>query len=113
MLGWIFFRAQNLEQAWEMIHKVLQPGKYLLLDRLHTGYVWSALPIGIDPVGYLIAAILPVATLIAYFIYRDLWPRWSQRALIALPVAVVYGAVVAGFVFIYLRPVRQFIYFQF
>ena len=27
--------------------------------------------------------------------------------------AVAYGAVVAGFVFVYLRPVRQFIYFQF
>jgi len=113
MLGWVFFRAQNLEQAWAMLQKVVQPGQYLLLDRLHSGYVWSALPIGIDPVGYLIAALLPVATLVAYFIYRDVWPRWSQRALVALPVAVGYGAVVAALVFVYLRPVRQFIYFQF
>jgi len=113
MLGWIFFRAQNLDQAWAMLHKVLQPGKYLLLDRLQSGYVWSALPIGIDPVGYLIAAILPIATLVAYFIYHEVWPRWSQRALIALPAAVAYGTVVAAFVFVYLRPVRQFIYFQF
>ncbi len=113
MLGWVLFRAQNLEQAWAMLQKVVQPGKYLLLDRLHSGYVWSALPIGIDPVGYLIAAILPVATLVAYFIYRDVWPRWSQRALVALPVAVGYGTVVAALVFVYLRPVRQFIYFQF
>jgi hypothetical protein len=37
----------------------------------------------------------------------------SQRALIALPAAVAYGTVVAAFVFVYLRPVRQFIYFQF
>jgi hypothetical protein len=113
MLGWVLFRAQSLEQAWAMMHKVVQPGKYLRLDRLHSGYVWSALPIGIDPVGYLIAAILPVATLVAYFVYRDVWPRWSQRALVALPVAVAYGTVVAALVFVYLRPVRQFIYFQF
>jgi len=113
MLGWIFFRAQNLEQAWGMIEAVFTPGKYLRFDQLHSGYLWSALPIGIDPVGYLIAAILPVATLIAYLVYRDLWPRWSQRAALALPVAVAYGTVVAAFVFVYLRPVRQFIYFQF
>jgi len=113
MLGWVFFRAQNLEQAWAMLRQVLQPGKYLLLDRLHSGYLWSALPIGIDPVGYLIAAILPVATLVAYFVYRDLWPRWSQRAVVALPAMIAYGTVVAAFVFVYLRPVRQFIYFQF
>jgi len=113
MLGWVFFRAQNLEQAWAMVGKVVQPGGYLRLDRLHSGYVWSALPIGIDPVGYLVAAILPVATLVAYFVYRDLWPRWSQRAMVALPIAVAYGAVVGAFVFAYLRPVRQFIYFQF
>ncbi|HLH92630.1 MAG TPA: MBOAT family O-acyltransferase [Xanthobacteraceae bacterium] len=113
MLGWVFFRAQSLDQAWAMLQKVLQPGRYLRFDRLHSGYLWSALPIGIDPVGYLIAAILPVATLVAYLVHRDLWPRWSRRAVVALPVAVAYGTVVAAFVFVYLRPVRQFIYFQF
>jgi hypothetical protein len=30
-----------------------------------------------------------------------------------LPVAVAYGTAVAGLVFIYLQPIRQFIYFQF
>ena len=113
MLGWIFFRAQNLEQAWEMIHKVLQPGKYLLLDRLHTGYVWLALPIGIDPVGYLIAAILPVATLIAYFIYRDLSLALVAARFDRLARGRGLRGGGCGFVFIYLRPVRQFIYFQF
>jgi D-alanyl-lipoteichoic acid acyltransferase DltB (MBOAT superfamily) len=113
MLGWVFFRAQSLGQAWAMIHQVLQPGKYLLLDRLQSGYLWSMLPIEINPVSYLLAAILPIGTLIAYYVYHDLWPHWSQRWAIALPAAVAYGAVVGAFVFVYLRPLRQFIYFQF
>lgn len=113
MLGWVFFRAQNLTQAWAMIQQVLQPGKYLLLDRLQSGYLWSVLPIEINPVSYLLAAILPIATLAAYYVYHDVWPRWSRRWSVALPAAAAYGTVVAGLVFVYLRPIRQFIYFQF
>jgi D-alanyl-lipoteichoic acid acyltransferase DltB (MBOAT superfamily) len=113
MLGWVFFRAQSLEQAGAMIGKVVRPSQYLRWDSLRSGYVWSAVPIGIEPTSYLVAAILPLATLAAYFIYHDLWPRWSQRAAIALPAAVAYGTLVAALVFIYLQPVRQFIYFQF
>jgi D-alanyl-lipoteichoic acid acyltransferase DltB (MBOAT superfamily) len=113
MLGWVFFRAQNLEHAWAMIEKVIQPASYLRLDRLQSGYIWSALPIGIDPVGYLLAALLPIATLIAYVVYKDLWPRLAQRPVLVLPVAVAYGTAVASLVFIYLQPIRQFIYFQF
>jgi D-alanyl-lipoteichoic acid acyltransferase DltB (MBOAT superfamily) len=113
MLGWVFFRAQSVEQAWAMIGKVSDASAYLRLDRLQSGYAWSALPIGIDPMGYLAAAALPIATLAAYFIYHDVWPRWSRRPMIALPAAVAYGTVVAAFVFVYLQPVRQFIYFQF
>jgi hypothetical protein len=96
-----------------MIAKVLQPGKYLALDRLRSGYIWSALPIGIEPMSYLLAAALPIAMLLAYVVYRDLWPRWSRRAAVAFPLAVAYGAAVVALVFIYLQPMRQFIYFQF
>jgi hypothetical protein len=83
------------------------------LDRLQSGYIWSAMPIGIDPVSYLLAAVLPMATLLAYAVYRDLWPRLARRPTIVLPIAVAYGTAVAGLVFIYLQPIRQFIYFQF
>jgi alginate O-acetyltransferase complex protein AlgI len=113
MLGWVFFRAQSLQQAWTMIEKVLQPGAYLRPEHLHSGYVWSALPIGIEPTSYLVAAILPIATVLTYLVYRDVWPRLSRRPAIALPAAIGYGTVVAGLTFIYLQPVRQFIYFQF
>jgi len=113
MLGWVFFRAQSLEQAWTMIEKVLQPGNYLRLDLLHSSYVWSAIPIGIDPVSYLIAAVLPVAMLLAYLVYHNIWPRLARHPAIVLPAAIVYGTVVAAPVFVYLQPVRQFIYFQF
>jgi hypothetical protein len=113
MLGWIFFRAQNLEQAWSMIDAVLSPGRYLRLDRLTSGYIWSALPIGIDPVGYLLATLLPIATWIAYVIYHDGWERLSRRPAVAVPVSIVYGTILVALAFIYLRPVRQFIYFQF
>jgi hypothetical protein len=83
------------------------------LDRLQSGYIWSAMPIGIDPVSYLLAAVLPMATLLAYVVYRDLWPRLAQRPTIVLPVAVAYGTAVAAPVFIYLQPIWRFIYFQF
>jgi hypothetical protein len=96
-----------------MIDAVLSPGRYLRLDRLTSGYIWSALPIGIDPVGYLLATLLPIATWIAYVIYHDGWERLSRRPAVAVPVSIVYGTILVALAFIYLRPVRQFIYFQF
>jgi hypothetical protein len=39
------------------------------------------------------------------------FPLW--RAAVAVPMSIAYGAAAVALVFIYLRPVRQFIYFQF
>ncbi|AFM24498.1 MBOAT family O-acyltransferase [Desulfomonile tiedjei] len=99
MLGWIFFRAETLDQAFGMISKVFNPLGYLSL--------------GLRESTYLIAAALLVAIIAAYFVDSLPAPRrtgeriaWVAGESIAITVAVVL-------VFVYLRPISQFIYFQF
>jgi len=38
-LGWIFFRAQDLSQAWSMLHAVLSPGSYQQFVLPNTFYI--------------------------------------------------------------------------
>ena len=113
MLGWIFFRAANLSQAFEMLEKLLHPANYLVLSRLHSGNVWSALPINIEPMSFLAVAALTIGMLGVYWVRKQVWPRLNERPAIALPASLIYGTIVVAMVFVYLRPARQFIYFQF
>jgi len=99
MGGWIPFRAQTFSQLINMVGCVLNPFKYfsaLLLVR--EDYVVAVLLL----LGMLVCAAL------RYFYQRLTWLRK-----LALPFYGL-GVVCATFlILVYLRPVRQFIYFQF
>jgi len=111
--GWIWFRATSLEQGWEMTALLLDPDAYLNWDKLEGGYLWAAIPININPLSYLLAGTLLAAHLIVFAVYKGLWPRMGARTFLRLPALFVYTMVVSALVFIYLQPIRQFIYFQF
>jgi alginate O-acetyltransferase complex protein AlgI len=113
MLGWIFFRSASLGQAIDLLAKVVQPAGYLSLAGLRSGYLWSALPINIEPMTYLAAGGLLIGTVVVHFFQRSVWPRLARYSVVGIPPALIYGALVSAAVFIYLRPARQFIYFQF
>ncbi|MGO9566189.1 MAG: MBOAT family O-acyltransferase [Desulfomonilaceae bacterium] len=99
MLGWIFFRAKSLAQALSMIATVCNPLRYGSL--------------GLRESTYIIAATLMVAIIAGYFV--NSWPqpqRGGQRVAWVAAESVAFAAIIA-LVFVYLRPISQFIYFQF
>ena len=99
MLGWIAFRAEDLGQAGALYIKLVS-----LSD-----YTW----LGMRENTYLVTALLFVAITAAHFVRRGVrWLREKQPWPVAVADVGVF-AVVSVLVFVFLRPISQFIYFQF
>jgi D-alanyl-lipoteichoic acid acyltransferase DltB (MBOAT superfamily) len=99
MLGWIPFRAEGLGAALQLLGKVLQPRAYLSL--------------GMRENTYLVAALVMLMVVAAYFVRETLVP-WLETRPVAWALAQTAAYSVAfALVFVFLRPINQFIYFQF
>lgn len=100
MLSWIFFRADSVEASLAMYHKLLIPDAYPFF--------------GLSSNTYIVAALLMFATLVGYVLHSRLIPWLQQKArpLYFCAETVVFTVAIA-LVFIFLRPIQQFIYFQF
>jgi alginate O-acetyltransferase complex protein AlgI len=99
MLGWIPFRARNLGDTLEMFAKVVTPSAYSTL--------------GLRENVYVIAALVMLGILLTYVVREYLVERLEARPLFwTFSQAVGYFVVIA-LVFVFLRPISQFIYFQF
>ena len=99
MLGWIPFRADSIHATISMWQKLLIPRNYLWL--------------GMRENTYLITALLLIFILITYWFHKmskDLADKWPKLNFIAVAIVI---AVVVYLDFIFLRPINQFIYFQF
>ena len=99
MLGWIPFRAQSVGDTVTMFAKLISPGNYLWL--------------GMRENTYLVAAVSLMVCLIAYAFHlygERLFRRWRW---VNFAVETTTMAVVIALVFVFLRPITQFIYFQF
>jgi len=100
MAGWIPFRAVDIRQSVEMFSAIMNPLRYGFSNRAVGG------------IEYATAASLVVGMLVAYGYYRASEKGWITRGL-DWPLKVVFVAFGVFAVLLYLRPVRQFIYFQF
>jgi alginate O-acetyltransferase complex protein AlgI len=99
MIGWVPFRAPTME---------------------YTLIAWSHL---LDPVGffarnlrettYIVAALALLGTMIMPLAYRMLVSAHDRRPYVMQPVLFAGWAFIMMMVFIYIRPLDQFIYFQF
>jgi len=103
MLSWIPFRAENIGEAFSMW------GKALSLSQ----FTW----LGMRENTYLVAAFIFVAGIAIYFVrkwYAKISERDSTLAMVSQMVleSIVFAWII-GLAFIYLRPIQQFIYFQF
>lgn len=99
MLAWVPFRAQSVSDALGMYRKLIVPREYLWL--------------GMRENTYLVAAFLLAAFVIAYFAHER-GTRWMPRNLATkFVVEMLLMGIVTGMVFVFLRPISQFIYFQF
>lgn len=100
MLSWIFFRADGLEAAFRMYGTVLTPSAYASL--------------GLSVNVYLTTAVLTLLTVLAYLSATYVIPalRRGPALLWRATETLAYGVAIA-LVFTFLRPITQFIYFQF
>ncbi len=98
MLGWISFRATTLTQAIELYSKILQPGSYMRRSFPENFY-------------------LVVFLFMAGILCCGLLSRSRHITLQNIPmrrtVETIVFSIMIYFVFIFLKPVNQFIYFQF
>ena len=100
MLAWIPFRAASIEDTFSMWSVVIDPRAYSSLGMRETTYV--------------IAFILLVGFFLVFWVNDRLAPiilKLNSRVLVSFE-AVIF-AVLLPLVIIYLRPISQFIYFQF
>lgn len=99
MLGWIPFRAESVDQAFDMLYTVFDISLYGSL--------------GMRENVYLITALLMFGFVVAASVYEN------RQAFLSSPISIrvignvlLYTILLTG-IFIFLRPVEQFIYFQF
>jgi alginate O-acetyltransferase complex protein AlgI len=100
MLSWVPFRAESLTVALEMWLKIINPFAYNSL--------------GMRENTYLITALILLGVLSTYWIKNKLVPTISQKnnKLLIAGESIAFSIIIP-LVIIFLRPINQFIYFQF
>lgn len=99
MLGWIPFRADNVGDSLAMWRKVLEPAAYTFL--------------GMRENAYLVAAIILVGICISKACYFLVNKYVSKDSVSFKILETLLYIILLPLILIYLRPIAQFIYFQF
>ncbi|MEP1143699.1 MAG: MBOAT family O-acyltransferase [Henriciella sp.] len=99
MLSWIPFRTQDVGQAVELWVNMMRPEKFLLM--------------GFRENAYLVTAVLTTLTLAAPFVWGWVRDKILGRQYVGAFIEVAAISFIAIIVLVYLRPMNQFIYFQF
>jgi D-alanyl-lipoteichoic acid acyltransferase DltB (MBOAT superfamily) len=99
MLSWIPFRAESLTAAFNMWRKILEPNAYM--------------SIGMRENVYLVAAIILIGILLTYSVKEKLLPKVQRDRWLIFVGDTSIIALVVALVIVFLRPINQFIYFQF
>jgi alginate O-acetyltransferase complex protein AlgI len=99
MIGWIPFRAKTVQDAMGMFIKLVSPHEYLYL--------------GLRENTYIVAAIVLLSYILA-FMFHQYGNRLAGKNLVfKFTIETIVMGVLTAFVFVFLRPISQFIYFQF
>ena len=99
MLSWIPFRADNLQVAIGMFGKVINPINYLFITMRENVYI----------VTFLVLMLF----LLNYFFQERSRPVFDRFPRFMFVYGIVKWAVIMILVFTFLRPISQFIYYQF
>jgi D-alanyl-lipoteichoic acid acyltransferase DltB (MBOAT superfamily) len=113
MLAWIPFRAVDLRETLTMLGKLIQPSQYFDVEIAAHGHLPTAIPHNLDPSTYYAMLLMLILMFAAAATRRWVFPMAQKMSWTVLPGRVLAYAVMTAGVFIYLRPIRQFIYFQF
>jgi D-alanyl-lipoteichoic acid acyltransferase DltB (MBOAT superfamily) len=99
MLSWIPFRARDLTDTFTMFGKLLSPDSLLVMNMRENTY--------------LVTMIMLLAFLVCWFASTWVRPRLVSKPILHATVELVLYTVMILLVFVFLRPINQFIYFQF
>jgi alginate O-acetyltransferase complex protein AlgI len=99
MLSWIPFRSDNLQVVLGMFKKVINPMSYTF--------------VGMRENIYLITFLMMVLFLVNYMLQESLKPMWERFPRIMFVLGLLKWSIILILVFTFLRPISQFIYFQF
>ena len=100
MLGWIPFRAESLNETFQMFSKIIDYKEYSYLGMRENTYIIAALMLILFFVGYIYINIIKPYISRKYYVVNNIFITIEYTVLITL-------------VFTFLRPINQFIYFQF
>ncbi len=98
MASWIPFRAKDVVTTLAMHLKILLPWEYVRLGLRENTYIFAA---------------LVLLGMVIYFVSSWIAARGLVPRSLIFIVATISYAVQFASVFIFLRPIKQFIYFQF
>jgi len=99
MLSWVPFCARTVEDALGMYSKLASP----------ENYTW----LGMRENNYLVAAVMMISFLFVWTGHRYYAKLRGHSALLLFALESVAMGVVGSLVFVFLRPINQFMYFQF
>lgn len=99
MIAWIPFRSKTVDATFGMFSKLVSPREWLYL--------------GMRENTYLVAAMVLAAMMLAYLFHERAGRWFGKRQLAGFIAETVLLGVVVALVFVFLRPISQFIYFQF
>ena len=99
MLAWIPFRAESLSDTFAMWQKIFQP----------SAYTW----LGMRENTYLITALILLGVFATYAVREKILPRVCAMRFGVAVIDIGVIAVMMALVIVFLRPINQFIYFQF
>ncbi|MEX0751337.1 MAG: MBOAT family O-acyltransferase [Xanthobacteraceae bacterium] len=110
MLGWIPFRAENIDTALALWVRVVTPSAWLRPETQGGGFpFWLAL----HRDSYYVAAAVLLLIVAAWAARNFLMPSMERRPFATALAEAAAFAVMTPLIFLYLRPINQFIYFQF
>jgi len=99
MLAWIPFRAESISASFDMWARLFQP----------SAYTW----LGMRENVYLVAALILAGVFIVFAVREKLLPRMQRRRSLVFLGSTASSAAMIALVIVFLRPINQFIYFQF
>lgn len=99
MLSWIPFRAKSLTDTFIMFDKVITPSKYLYFTMRENNYI--------------IAGVTLLLIVLTYYSNVVIEPIINRNKWLSFGFHTIKYAIIIIFVFTFLRPISQFIYFQF
>tara|TARA_X000000368_G_scaffold198477_1_gene156661 strand:- start:1351 stop:1806 length:456 start_codon:yes stop_codon:yes gene_type:complete len=99
MLGWIPFRADSVSDTFSMWVKVIDPTSYTFL--------------GMRENAYLVAALILVGIFITKFVTNFVKKNINIEGYLFKSLETLLYFIILPLVLIFLRPINQFIYFQF